>query len=232
MEYGMFFDTWMWMGLGAGVVILILLFCTDFLRTDMNKKRWFDPMWLAWIGAVSYMLHNVEEYGIDLLGTHLSFVNLMTQVFGENINKWAYLGCNLPLVWVSGPLIAYLCKKKNMPGLSTGMALFMLVNGISHVGQGFNLGYNAGLLTGVFIFIPVALWTSYVVYGKKHLPWSHFGLALLIGILYHVILVLGCQLAIHGILSGIAQGIYMIIDAALFVGLLYKLNKSKYSKWN
>ena len=227
----MIFDNWMWFGFGVGVTLCIILFFTDFARKDIMQKRIYDPMWLAWLGAVAYMFHNVEEYGIDVTGAHQSFVTLMRGMFGANISDWAFLGCNLPLVWFAGPVIAYICWKKNFKGMATGMALFELINGVSHVVQGARLGYNAGLISGLVIFVPIAIWTIYVVYCKKHLGWKHFGLTFLAGIIYHVLLILGCQLAVHNLLLGVPQGIYMTFDALLFVVLIYVINKSKLGEW-
>jgi len=59
--YSMFFHVWPWIGLGAAIVLLLLIFCTDFLRSDKTKSRFRDPVSLAWMGAVIYMLHNLEE---------------------------------------------------------------------------------------------------------------------------------------------------------------------------
>ena len=231
MEYGLFFDIWMWIGLGGGIVITVLLFATDFLRDNLNHSRFADPVWLAWLGAVAYMFHNVEEYGIDFTGTHLNFVNVMTDLFGPSINQWAYLGCNIPFVWVTGPLMAYLCYKKKLYGFASSMAIFEMLNGLFHVGQGLNMGYNSGLVTGVIIFLPIAAWTIYTVYIQKHLKWPHFFITMAAGILYHVLLIVGCRLAVAGAIHGIAQGIYMVIDAAVYVGILYFLNKGKRGTW-
>ncbi len=227
-----FFDIWMWIGLGSGITILIILLCTNLARRDLAISRWKDPMWIAWLGAILYMFHNVEEYGIDLTGTHNHFVGLMRMIFGDVISDWAFLGCNIPLVWIAGPVIAWICWKKDMKGMATGMALFELVNGVSHLVQGVRLGYNSGLATGVVLFIPFAIWVIYVVYGKKHLSWGHFGLMFLVAFLYHALLITGCQLAVHGILLGFGQFIYMTLDAALMIWLFYVINKSpKFGNW-
>ena len=54
---------------------------------------------------------------------------------------------------------------------------------------------------------------------------------ILAGIIYHVLLILGCQLAVHNLLLGVPQGIYMTFDALLFVVLIYVINKSKLGEW-
>lgn len=60
--YSYFFNIWPWIGFGAAVVVMIILFCTDFLRVEMQKCRWKDHYWLSWLFMVCYMLHNIEEY--------------------------------------------------------------------------------------------------------------------------------------------------------------------------
>ncbi len=225
------FDTWMWVGLGAAIVLSILLFFTDYLRYDQTKSRWRDPQWLAWMGVIIYMFHNAEEYGVDFTGTHLSFVHLMRGMFGDVISDWAFLGCNLPLIWGVGPLIAYLCRKKDRKGMSTAMAIFALFNGVSHLGQSLLIGYNPGLITGVVIFLPFALWVIYNIYEKKRLPWKHLGLTFFAALLYHALLIGGCQLAVHGILLGVPQGIYMTLDALIFLWMIDAINKSRLGEW-
>ncbi len=226
-----FFDSWMWMGLGCAVTMLIILFCTEYFHKDQSVSRWFDPKWLVWVASIAYMIHNVEEYGIDFTGTHLNFVNAMRDLFGTSVSDWAFLGCNIPLIWIASPLLAYLCSKLDLKGMATGMSLFGLMNGLSHLVQGFNMGYNSGMVTGIVIFIPFAIWTIYVVYGKKHLSWLHCILTFLVGLLYHVLLIVGVQLAVKGMLMGFAQGIYMTFDAILFFILIYAINKSKLGRW-
>lgn len=70
--YSMFFHVWPWIGLGAAIVLLILIFCTDFLRSDKTKSRFLDPVSLAWMGSVIYMLHNLER--LLYLGLHILMI--------------------------------------------------------------------------------------------------------------------------------------------------------------
>ena len=106
--YSMFFHVWPWIGLGAAIVLLILIFCTDFLRSDKTKSRFLDPVSLAWMGAVIYMLHNLEEYGVDMYGNQQAFTTLMYQLLGVRISEAAFLCCNLLLVWVVATIITTL----------------------------------------------------------------------------------------------------------------------------
>ena len=62
-----------WIGLGFVIILLVLLFCTSLLRANRSISRWKDYAWLSWLGMCAYLLHNVEEYGIDILGRFHGF---------------------------------------------------------------------------------------------------------------------------------------------------------------
>ena len=57
-----------WIGGAAAIVLLALLFGTHLLRSEPGLSKWKDRVWLSWLALVIYLLHNVEEYGIDLFG--------------------------------------------------------------------------------------------------------------------------------------------------------------------
>jgi len=71
-----------WLGLAGAIVLLLLLFGSNILRSDKAVSRWRDLTWLSWAGATAYLIHNVEEYGIDLFGRTYAFPMSMCQLFG------------------------------------------------------------------------------------------------------------------------------------------------------
>ena len=209
----MFFHVWPWIGLGAAVVLLILLFCTDFLRSDKSKSRFLDPVSLAWMGAVIYMLHNLEEYGVDIYGNQQAFTILMYQLLGVRIGEAAFLCCNLLLVWVVGPLTAVFAQK-GYHRMAAGMAIFELINGTFHIVQAINLGsYNPGLLNSAVLCLPVGLWTLYVLYGKLKFPKMDILWLFLGALFYHVVLMAGIVGATKAGISEWTQGLIMVLDA-------------------
>lgn len=213
--YSFFFSVWPWIGLGAAVVLLLFIFCTKHLRLYPDRCVWRDPSALAWMGAVAYMLHNIEEYGVDLYGHHQAFNTLMVQLMGSRISEAAYLSCNLGLVWVVGPLTAIMVNRGYVR-MAAGMALFELINGLSHIAQAINLGlYNPGLLTACVIFVPLCCWTLYVCYGKEHLPRLDILWLFLGGLLYHVFLAFGILGATRFGMSAAMQGLTMVVAAVL-----------------
>ena len=211
--YSMFFHVWPWIGLGAAIVLLILIFCTDFLRSDKSKSRFLDPGSLAWMGAVIYMLHNLEEYGVDMYGNQQAFTILMGQLLGVRIGEAAFLCCNLLLVWVVGPLTAVFAQK-GYHRMAAGMAIFELINGTFHIVQAINLGsYNPGLLNSAVLCLPVGLWTLYVLYGKLKFPKMDILWLFLGALFYHVVLMAGIVGATQAGISEWTQGLIMIFDA-------------------
>ena len=219
--YSLFFHCWPWMGLGAAIVLLILAFATNTLRSDPNKPRWKDPSFVAWIGAIAYMLHNFEEYGVSFTGETLHFANMMGSMVTPDITEWAFLGCNIPLVWIMGPALAALSFKR--PELVGAMPVFELVNGLSHTGQMINIGYNPGAATGLVIFIPLGIYTLITFYGKGagKFAWKYFWLTLAVALFYTACIGIDIVLAYIGVLTGAVMQFLFIASATALTGWLY-----------
>lgn len=180
-----YYQIWSWIGLGGAIVLLVLLFATDFLKNDPTKSKWKDPVWLAWLANVCYLIHNVEEYGIDLTGTMYAFPKTMETLVGNLPGGLFFVAVNITLFWIVGPITAVLSKK--YPIMASGMASFMFINGLIHVlstvaGQ----SYNPGVLTSLLLFIPISLWIFHVNFGKGGMKRSILGILMGIGILSHI----------------------------------------------
>lgn len=211
--YSAFFDVWPWMGLGAAIVLLILLFCTHWLRSDKTKSRFFDPVSLAWMAVVVYLLHNVEEYGCDLYGNKVAFAIFMEQLLGMHASEASCLCTNLCFVWIVGPLTAVFVQR-GYYSMAAGMAMFELVNGSMHVGQMINLGcYNPGALNSLVMCLPLGIWMLYALYGKAKWPKIDMLWLLLSVLFYHVVLIGGLLGAIKIGLPDWGQGLVMVLDA-------------------
>lgn len=224
--YSYFFNIWPWIGFGAAVVVMILLFCTDFLRVEKEKCRWKDPYWLSWLFMVCYMLHNIEEYSIDLTGAHNGFANAMAVIFGQPLEEYFFLCVNFSLVWVAAPLAALIARKRRWPVLATGMAGFMIANSLTHIAAGIANGYNPGLATTLCLFVPIAIWTLAVCYGKGSIKGSARWWNLSIGIFYHIIMfgsILPAKFT--GAISMPLLSALMLVDAVLMFYLWITLQR-------
>jgi hypothetical protein len=159
-----------WIGSIAAVVLLILLFSTNRLRSGLKQSRWRDLSWLSWLAAALYLIHNVEEYGVDLLGQFHAFPQFMCATLAQPaypscpIPAPFYLAVNLPLFWVGAPVAAILSRRHPILGLSVYGVIF--VNALTHLGAFVRSGYNPGVLTALILFLPVSFWVARVCFWK------------------------------------------------------------------
>ena len=196
-----------WIGLVAAVVLLALMFGTDVLRSDLSVSRWRDLVWLSWAAAVAYLLHNVEEYGIDLWGQTYAFPGDACAIFGHlpypdcPVPPLFFVAVNVPMFWFVGPVAALLSRRHPLVGLALYGVIF--VNALVHVIVGLATGaiYNPGWLTAVFIFLPLCAWVAHALFGENGL--SYRALAFLVGwgVVVHVVLAGSVLLLMHGVIS-------------------------------
>jgi hypothetical protein len=208
---------WPWIGLLAAVLLLPLLFLTNAFRSRPDASRWRDPVWLAWLAVPLYMLHQFEEYGIDLLGRRHEFPKALCQTLGTPVPQCPipepfYAFVNVPLIWVAAPLAATLGRRFPLVGLSYYGLL--VTNGLVHLAAMFTAGYNPGLLTGV-LFMALFLWCAAACFGAGGIRYE--GLALLVvgGALSHAVLMGSVAAFMHGHLSTPALLAIQVLNAFL-----------------
>lgn len=216
-----YFVVWPWVGLGAAIVLLVLLFATDVLRSDLTRSRWKDPTWLAWGGATAYLLHNVEEYGVDAVGTLHSFPKFMSASLNPPPPEIFYALVNIPMFWIVGPVAAVMSRTRTW--MAAGMAGMELVNSFLHIGSSFTVGYNPGVLTSVVIFVPLALWTFHALYGPGRLRYSALAWIFGAAVIGHIVLLSGILLLRAGLPTAAAA--VQLVNAALMLVLWYSGGK-------
>jgi hypothetical protein len=125
-------------------------------------------VWLAWLAAPLYWIHQLEEYSLPLLG----FESNLPDMVAKNIGFPPYPECPVPMVfypvvncalmWFGAPLAAYLGKRNLVLGFSYWGLIF--ANGLVHTLGGVTQHvYNPGLWTGSLLFIPLSLWVIYAL---------------------------------------------------------------------
>ena len=211
-----------WIGGAAALVLLVLLFGTTLLRSDLGSSRWRDRVWLSWLAMVIYLLHNGEEYGIDLFGQRHAFPDGMCEVLKLPpypdcpLPPAFFLAVNISLFWIGAPIAALLSRRHPLVGLAFYSVMF--TNAVTHLAPLLaGVGYSAGTLTAAFLFIPVSAWVAYACFGKGRL--SYKGMALLVadGVILHVILMGSIQLFLHGVIGSAALVWIQVANAVLFV---------------
>ena len=211
----MTFDTaFPWIGLIFAAVLLVLL-PSDALRADRRVSRLRDVRWLSWAGVAAYLLHNVEEYGIDLHGERYAFPKAFCGMFGHAAlyphcpaPGAVFTAVNVPMFWLAAPLAAWLSGRHRL----TGLALYgvIAVNLAAHLGRAAATGwqYNPGRLTALLLFLPLAAWT---LLGAKLLSWRAVLGLIGLGLGLHLVLIAAMLLLLKGVLH--APGLVVALEA-------------------
>jgi hypothetical protein len=209
-----------WVGSIGAVILLLLLFSTDCLRSDLGRSRWRDRAWLSWLAVAIYLIHNVEEYGVDLLGRFHAFPNSMCYQLGLSpypscpISAPFFLAVNLPLFWVGAPIAAFIGRRHPILGLSLYGIIF--VNALTHIGSALHSGYNPGVLTSIVLFLPISFWVARVCFGKQGLPYATLAFIVADGMLLHAVLMGSTILFLHADIGPSLLPAIQILNAVLF----------------
>ena len=147
-----------WIGGGAAIVFLFLLFGTRLLQSEPSSSRWRDRVWLSWLAVAIYLLHNVEEYGIDVFGRMTQFPAEICSVLNLPgppdcpIPAAYFLSVNIPLIWVVAPIAALLSRRHPVIGLAFYGVIF--VNLFFHIMPLLaGTGFGPGTLTALVLFV-------------------------------------------------------------------------------
>lgn len=231
MEWSWFDIAFPWIGSVAAVVLLSLLFGTDLLRSDPPSSRWHDRVWLSWLAMAVYLVHNVEEYGVDAFGRTHAFPAAMCATLKLPayphcpIPPAFFLAVNLPLFWIGAPIAALLSRRRPLVGLTFYSVIF--VNALVHIAPMIaGLGYNPGALTACVLFLPLSAWVAHTCFGAGRLSYKALALLIADGVILHVILIGSVLLFIRGVIDGAAVVWIQVANA----GLLFLIPWS-WEKW-
>jgi hypothetical protein len=211
-----------WIGGVAAVVLLALLFGTHLFRSGLDPSRWRDRVWLSWLAMVIYLLHNVEEYGIDLFGQLHAFPDGICGVLklppypACPLPPAFYLAVNIPLFWIGAPIAALMSRRHPLVGLTFYSVIF--TNALVHLAPLLaGLGYGAGTLTAAVLFLPVSAWVAHACFGRGRLGYKAMALLVADGVILHVILMGSMQLFLRGVIDSTALVWIQVANAVLFL---------------
>jgi hypothetical protein len=213
-----------WIGLAGAAVLLVLMFATNRLRSDPGISRWKDLTWLSWAATVVYLLHNVEEYGVDLFGRTYAFPTVMCAMFGYApppacpVPPAFFTSVNVPMFWLIGPVAALMSKRHPLVGLT--LYSVTSVNLVAHVAGGIATGaiYNPGWLTAVFLFLPLSAWMVHALFGKGRLSYRALAYLLVWGLVAHLLLAVSILPLMRGLIRTAAPAITIqLVNAALLI---------------
>lgn len=211
-----------WFGLVAALVLLVLMFGTDRLRSDASISRWRDLTWLSWTAVTIYLLHNAEEYAIDLYGQIYAFPAAMCANFGHGpypdcpVPPMFFTAVNVPMFWFVGPIAALLSRRHPLIGLT--LYSVISTNAAVHIVGALTTGsYNPGLFTAALLFVPLAAWAGYALFGKHGLSYQAMAFLIVLGVVAHAVLA-GSIFALRtGAIGASAAAALQCLNAALLL---------------
>jgi hypothetical protein len=178
------------------------------------------------MAMVAYLLHNVEEYGLDALGRWHSFPDQFSIRFGlpgypDNPIPTAYwLSVNITLFWIAAPLAALLSRRHPIVGLAMYSVVF--TNALVHLAPfAMGTGYNPGVLSAIVVFLPLSAWVGYACFGKGRLSYKVMALIIFAGVLLHAILMVSTFMFIGGKIGGTTLVLVQIANAGLLLLLFW-----------
>lgn len=195
-----------WMKVGAFIAPVVVFF--GFKLRDENSSRWpVDIGLMACLLAAAYLVHQVEEHWVDLLGREYplyDYLNeLIANLFGSEkygiLDRRGIFYINAGMVWTAGFLAILVAPKRPFPTLA--MSGVMFVNAVAHVINAvLSTSYNAGLATSLVVFLPLSIIFFFGMYRASKASTPHILVALLWGFLAHVILFAGLFASVvHGL---------------------------------
>jgi hypothetical protein len=219
---------WPWIGAALAAVLLALLFGTSLFRTPGAPSRWHDTAWLAVLSIPLYMVHQVEEHGIDLYGQTYAFrAALCAQLgypdpFNCGIPVAFITAVNVGSVWGATVLAAVFGRRNPLIALSAyGIPL---VNAVAHIAESIRGGYyNPGLLTGTVLFLPVSLWA---LHAGRQSGIGRRGIAAIVasGVLVHVVLMGSLLAYLHGAFGAGLLVVIQILNALVPLAVVSAIN--------
>jgi hypothetical protein len=211
-----------WIGGVAAFALLVLLFGTNLLHSEPDSSRWRDRIWLSWLAMAVYLIHNVEEYGIDLFGQLHAFPAGICAVLKLPpypdcpLPPAFYLGVNIPLFWIGAPIAALLSRRHPLVGLTFYGVI--VTNALVHFAPLLaGVGYTPGALTAAILFLPVSAWVAHACFGEGRLSYKAMALLVVDGVILHIILIGSMQLFIRGVIDSVALVWIQVANAVLFL---------------
>lgn len=203
-----------WIGGVGAIVLAILLFATDRLRSDPGRSRWHDRVWLSWLGVAVYLLHNVEEYGIDLRGTFHAFPDIICAQLGLPpypncpIPPVFFLAVNVTAFWVAAPIATLLSRRHPLVGLS--VYGIMMVNALPHIVAALSGNFGGGFFTSL-LFVALAIWIVRACFGPGRMSYGALALLVAGGVIAHILLAAPLLLFLN---SGLNLAVLVLLQLA------------------
>ncbi|MEM1164667.1 MAG: HXXEE domain-containing protein [Planctomycetota bacterium] len=205
-----------WMKVGAFFAPLMIFF--GLLGRSGRGDSWLrDTRFVAIVLTAAYLVHQVEEHWIDLLGRVYPLYELLNRLLQDAFGDEAYgvmtpeaiFVINTSVVWLAGFLAILLAPRHLFPAVA--LAGIVLVNGVAHLIQALvSLSYNPGLLTACVLFLPLASAAIWSLLTSREARPMHVGAGIAWGVASHVVLFAGL----------VASGVFEVIPVWMYYAAL------------
>lgn len=167
-------DNWVYGGFLAALMLLAV--------TPVLAGGWPLALLLIWLQLPVYMLHQYEEHDAD------RFRQVVNATIGggrEVLSRFDVFVINIGGVW-GVDAIAFLLAARVHLGLGLIAVYLSLVNSVGHCVQAIALrSYNPGLVTSIVLFIPLGVFTLWVLAGTGEIAASDHLIGLAVALIIH-----------------------------------------------
>lgn len=174
-----------WLMLGLGGAIFSLFMFVSGIRLQAGERS--EALGMAsWSLLIAYLLHQFEEFGVDLYGNLNALPAYVNGQLAEQLShtpimltEFSVYRINTLGIWV--PFLLAIWAGHRFPWMGLAVAGLMLTNAAVHIGLAFMMReYNPGLATALVLFLPLSLRYFIVSNNKTDAGWG----AALIGIAF------------------------------------------------
>ncbi|GAA5885593.1 hypothetical protein JCM6882_007486 [Rhodosporidiobolus microsporus] len=195
---------------------------TLFRPTKPLSVKVNDPAWWMQLGLPLYMLHQFEEYGVDLKGRHFRFQETLCGNLGFPslpscpIKPWHATYVNLLLVSLSALRAR---RAGSLPSAGANFYGVVLINRLFHLAMAVHAAqedgkevYNPGLATAVFLFLPCAVMALQCLHRHRLLSTAGVVRSIAVGVAVHAGLFSGLILRSRGKMGDAAFVLWELAD--------------------
>eukprot|EP01067_Filipodium_phascolosomae_P000103 Filipodium_phascolosomae@DN1080_c0_g1_i1.p1 len=167
----------------------------------IGSSNLYDNLrFLFWSMLPVWMIHNFEQHGFDFKSRHFQWAGWVNATaFGCSSG----VGCPVTpeTVWMIYGLNVYwnvvlcLLLMKHIPAATAVNLGILVVNAVTPVlAAAIDVNYNPGLVSAIFLLVPLCAWTLYELYNTGGATPLALGVYIGIGILYQGLLIAALSL--------------------------------------
>jgi Protein of unknown function with HXXEE motif len=207
-----------WVMVAAGGAVFAIFMIVSGVRVSTGDKT--DPLaTAAWLLLISYLLHQFEEHGVDLMGRPYAFMEYGNAMLAERfpdrelaLTELSIYRINTLGIWV--PFLLAIWAGRRLPWVGLAAAGLMLANAGLHIGAAMaEREYNPGVGTAVVLFLPISL----AYFGAARRYAGVGALAILGGIAFGI----ASHLMLPYVIEGAASPVWTSQLLSLFAVLMF-----------